>query len=537
MAWGKAELITSAAVPQTKTKGTRPRSRQTVLVLDFGSQYSQLIARRVREASVYCELVPGTTPWSELKQRAPAGLILSGGPASVYDAGAPQVDPDVLRSGVPVLGICYGMQLIAHHLGGKVDPGHAREYGPALLAVREPSGLFEGLNAELPVWMSHGDHVAKLPPGFHALASSGNSPVAAFTNGLGVYGIQFHPEVVHTPSGREILRNFLSRVCQCDPTWNAGSFIQEATESIRARVGTGHVICALSGGVDSAVAATLVHRAVGDQLTCVFVNNGLLRKEEPERVLAVMHGNLDMNIRYVDATDRFLDALRGVIDPEEKRRIVGREFITVFESEARSIGHIDFLAQGTLYPDVIESTAPDVASTAVKIKTHHNVGGLPPGLRFLLIEPLRYLFKDEVRAVGIELGMPEEMIYRQPFPGPGLSIRCLGEVTAERLEILRNADWVVVDEIKHFGLYRQVWQSFAVLTPLETVGVMGDYRTYANVVAVRVVTSEDAMTADWARVPYEVLARISNRIVNEVKGVNRVVFDITSKPPGTIEWE
>ena len=476
MAWGKAELITSAAVPQTKTKGTGPRSRQTVLVLDFGSQYSQLIARRVREASVYCELVPGTTPWSELKQRAPAGLILSGGPASVYDAGAPQVDPDVLRSGVPVLGICYGMQLIAHHLGGKVDPGHA----------------------------------AKLPPGFHALASSGNSPVAAFTNGLGVYGIQFHPEVVHTPSGREILRNFLYRVCHCDPTWNAGSFIQEATESIRARVGTGHVICALSGGVDSAVAATLVHRAVGDQLTCVFVNNGLLRKEEPERVLAAMHGNLDMNIRYVDATDRFLDALRGVIDPEEKRRIVGREFITVFESEARSIGHIDFLAQGTLYPDVIESTAPDVASTAVK---------------------------DEVRAVGIELGMPEEMIYRQPFPGPGLSIRCLGEVTAERLEILRNADWVVVDEIKHFGLYRQVWQSFAVLTPLETVGVMGDYRTYANVVAVRVVTSEDAMTADWARVPYEVLARISNRIVNEVKGVNRVVFDITSKPPGTIEWE
>ncbi len=419
---------------------------------------------------MYCELVPGTTPWEELKRRQPAGLILSGGPASVYEPGAPQVDPAALRAGVPVLGICYGMQLIAHHLGGKVDPGAAREYGPALLSVRQADGLFEGLDGELPVWMSHGDHVTQLPPG-------------------------------------------------------------------RAQVGGGRVICALSGGVDSAVAATLVQRAVGDQLTCVFVNNGLLRKEEPERVLAVMHGNLDMNIRYVDATERFLYALKGVIDPEEKRRIVGREFITVFEAEAKALGHIDFLAQGTLYPDVIESTAPDVASTAVKIKTHHNVGGLPPGLRFQLIEPLRYLFKDEVRAVGLELGMPEEMVYRQPFPGPGLSIRCLGEVTAERLEILRNADWVVVDEIKHFGLYRQVWQSFAVLTPLETVGVMGDYRTYANVVAVRVVTSEDAMTADWARVPYEVLARMSNRIVNEVKGVNRVVFDITSKPPGTIEWE
>ncbi|HEV2217835.1 MAG TPA: glutamine-hydrolyzing GMP synthase [Candidatus Dormibacteraeota bacterium] len=527
----------TATATHARPEAKSGQGRQTVLVLDFGSQYSQLIARRVREASVYCELVPGTTPWEELKRRQPAGLILSGGPASVYEPGAPQVDPDALRAGVPVLGICYGMQLIAHHLGGKVDPGAAREYGPALLSVRQADRIFEGLEGELPVWMSHGDHVTQLPPGFHSLASSGNSPVAAFADDRGVYGIQFHPEVVHTPSGREVLRNFLYRVCRCEPTWNAGSFIAEATETIRAQVGGGRVICALSGGVDSAVAATLVHRAVGDQLTCVFVNNGLLRKEEPERVLAVMHGNLDMNIRFVDATERFLHALKGVIDPEEKRRIVGREFISVFEAEAKAMGHIDFLAQGTLYPDVIESTAPDVASTAAKIKTHHNVGGLPPGLRFQLIEPLRYLFKDEVRAVGQELGMPEEMVYRQPFPGPGLSIRCLGEVTAERLEILRNADWVVVDEIKAFGLYRQVWQSFAVLTPLETVGVMGDYRTYANVVAVRVVTSEDAMTADWARVPYEVLARISNRIVNEVKDVNRVVFDITSKPPGTIEWE
>jgi GMP synthase (glutamine-hydrolysing) len=491
----------------------------------------------VREAHVYCELVPGNTPWHELKDRNPAALILSGGPSSVYDEGAPQVDPEALRSGVPVLGICYGMQLIAHHLGGKVDPGHAREYGPALLSVRAPNVLFSGLHGELPVWMSHGDHVSEMPPGFQLLATSGNSPVAAFTDGRGIFGIQFHPEVVHTPSGREVLRNFLFGVSNLTPSWTPGSFIAEATQSIRDQVAGGRVICALSGGVDSAVAATLVHRAVGDQLTCVFVNNGLLRKEEPERVLDVMHGNLDMNIRYVDATDRFLTALRGVVDPEQKRRIVGREFISVFEAEASSLGRIDFLAQGTLYPDVIESTAPDVAATASKIKTHHNVGGLPPGLRFQLIEPLRYLFKDEVRAVGLELGMPEEMVYRQPFPGPGLSIRCLGEVTAERLAILRNADWVVVDEIKRNGLYRQVWQSFAVLTPLETVGVMGDFRTYANVVAVRVVTSEDAMTADWARVPYEVLARISNRIVNEVKGVNRVVFDITSKPPGTIEWE
>ncbi len=514
---------------------------QLVLVLDFGSQTSQLIARRVREANVYCELLPGTTPWADLEARRPAGVILSGGPASVYGPGAPQVDPALLRSGVPVLGICYGMQLIAHHLGGEVAPASRREYGPALLAVDEPARLFEGLPRELPVWMSHGDHVLRLPPGFHALASSSNARVAALSNGAGVLGIQFHPEVHHTPQGRDILRNFLYRVCGCTGTWTAGSFISDATRSIRETVGTGRVICALSGGVDSAVAATLMHRAVGDQLTCVFVDNGLLRREEPQRVLDVLHGNLDLDIRFVDATGRFLGALRGVVDPEEKRRVVGREFISVFEEEARRLaetgGEIDFLAQGTLYPDVIESTAPDTVASASKIKTHHNVGGLPPGLRFRLVEPLRYLFKDEVRAVGLELGLPEDMVYRQPFPGPGLAIRCLGEVTAERLEVLRGADWVVVDEIKKHGLYRQVWQSFAVLTPLQTVGVMGDYRTYANVVAVRVVTSEDAMTADWARLPYDVLARISNRIVNEVQGVNRVVFDVTSKPPGTIEWE
>jgi GMP synthase (glutamine-hydrolysing) len=521
--------------------GSPPARGEIVLVLDFGAQYSQLIARRVREAGVYCELVPGTTPWAELEPRRPAGLILSGGPASVYEPGAPQVDPAALRGGVPVLGICYGMQLIAHHLGGEVAPAGRREYGPAVLAVSEEAGLFEGLPRELPVWMSHGDHVVRPPEGFRAVASSANSPVAALSDGRGILGIQFHPEVHHTPRGREILRNFLYRVCGCEGSWSPGSFVQQATESIRAAVGRGRVICALSGGVDSAVAATLIHRAVGDQLTCVFVNNGLLRREEPERVLDVLHGNLDLDIRYVDASDRFLEALAGVTDPELKRVTVGRQFIDVFEQQAaelsRARGPIDFLAQGTLYPDVIESTANHTGASSAKIKTHHNVGGLPPGLRFRLIEPLRYLFKDEVRAVGLELGMPEDIVYRQPFPGPGLAIRCLGEVTAERLDILRQADWVVVDEIKRHGLYRQVWQSFAVLTPLQTVGVMGDGRTYANVVAVRVVSSEDAMTADWARLPHEVLARISNRIVNEVQGVNRVVFDITSKPPGTIEWE
>jgi GMP synthase (glutamine-hydrolysing) len=513
---------------------------ETVFVLDFGSQYSQLIARRIREQRVYCELVPGTIPWSRLEPRRPAGLVLSGGPASVYSSGAPRADPQILRAGVPVLGICYGMQLIAQELGGEVAPAERREYGPAMLEVVEADPLFAGLPAQLPVWMSHGDRVLELPPGFHVLARSGNSPVAAMGDGQGRFGIQFHPEVRHTPQGREILRNFLYQICGCRGTWTPHSFVAEAVCSIREQVGEGRVLCALSGGVDSSVTATLVHRAIGDRLTCVFVDNGLLRREEPQRVLDVLHGNLDMDIRHVDASERFLAALRGVTDPEEKRLVVGQVFAEVFEEQARALGAgegADFLAQGTLYPDVIESTAHDTFSGAARIKTHHNVGGLPLGLRFRLIEPLRHLFKDEVRAVGLELGLPEDLVFRQPFPGPGLAVRCLGEVTPERLRVLRDADWVVVDEIKRNGLYRQVWQSFAILTPIQTVGVMGDDRTYANLVAVRVVTSEDAMTADWARLPYEVLARISNRIVNEVEGVNRVVFDITSKPPGTIEWE
>lgn len=508
-----------------------------VLVLDFGSQYSQLIARRVREANVYCELVSGSTPWADLAARRPLGLILSGGPASVYAPGAPQIDPALLDAGVPVLGICYGMQLIAYHRGGAVAPAAAREYGPAKLEVTEAAGLFAGLEPELDVWMSHGDHVLTLPPGFRTLARSANSAVAAMGDGRGLFGIQFHPEVHHTPRGQQMLRNFLFGVCGCTGTWNPGSFILESIEGIRAQVGDGRVICALSGGVDSAVAAVLIQRAIGDRLTCVFVNNGLLRRGEAETVMEALGGHLDLKIRYVDAGERFLAALAGVVEPESKRMIVGREFINVFEQESQLLGQVDFLAQGTLYPDVIESTAPDTGPHAAKIKTHHNVGGLPEGLRFQLIEPLRQLFKDEVRAVGAELGMPDDLTWRQPFPGPGLAIRCLGEVTSERLEVLRQADWVVVDEIKKQGLYRAVWQAFAVLTPLQTVGVMGDYRTYANVVAVRVVTSEDAMTADWARLPHDVLAGISNRIVNEVPGINRVVYDITSKPPGTIEWE
>ena len=526
------ELSGERPVPQKP----QPSDRETVVVIDFGSQYSMLIARRVRECHVYCEVLSYDAPWEKIAALHPRGFILSGGPASVYDQGAPLSPAQIYESRLPILGICYGMQVITHQLGGRVVPGLRKEYGHSVLHLSQPeSPLFSGLASPLTVWMSHGDLIAEAPPNFHSLAYTENSPIAVMGKD-GVYGLQFHPEVAHTPQGKTILKNFLYNVCGLSGNWTPGNFIVENVENIKRQVGTGKVICALSGGVDSAVVATLIHRAIGDQLTCIFVNNGLLRRQEAERTLNTFQRHLKLNVVYVDATDRFLSRLKGVIDPEEKRRRVGEEFIQVFEEEAAKIGQVDFLAQGTLYPDVIESATP-VSKGAAKIKTHHNVGGLPARMKLTLLEPLRYLFKDEVREVGTALGLPEEMVMRQPFPGPGLSIRVIGEVTKERLEILRDADWIVMNEIKKAKMYRQLWQSFAVLTDVRSVGVMGDYRTYGYLVAIRAVTSEDAMTADWARLPYDLLARISNRIVNEVPGVNRVVYDISSKPPSTIEWE
>jgi len=554
-----------------------PAARETIIVIDFGSQYSMLIARRVRECHVYCELVPHDAPWEQVERLNPRGFILSGGPASVYDEGAPQAPAYVFESGLPVLGICYGMQLLAHQLGGKVSPSSHREYGHAVIRWADDVGahhdapLHTGLPPSIPVWMSHGDRITELPPGFRALAHSDSSPYAVMANDRGLIGLQFHPEVVHTPHGKQLLENFLLRVCGCRGDWTAGNFIADSILRMRDQVGEGRVICALSGGVDSAVTAALVHRAIGDQLTCIFVNNGLLRREEPERVVDTFHRHLSIPLIHVDATDRFLDRLAAVVDPEEKRRIVGETFIRVFEevassvrpeepngsSEIRTVGRleggaVDFIAQGTTYPDVIESGAHSTAAsgapvaagvaasgskTAVTIKTHHNVGGLPKEMTFELVEPLRYLFKDEVRQVGLALGLPEEIVFRQPFPGPGLAIRIIGEVTREKLDTLRACDWIVMDEVKGAAMYRDLWQAFAVLTDTRSVGVMGDYRTYGHVVAIRAVTAEDAMTADWARLPYDLLAKIANRIVNEVPAVNRVVYDITSKPPGTIEWE
>jgi GMP synthase (glutamine-hydrolysing) len=514
-----------------------PSERETLIVLDFGSQYSMLIARRVRECHVYCELVPYDTPWEKIASLNPRGFILSGGPASVYDSGAPLPLPYIYESRLPVMGICYGTFAIAYQLGGQVTRGTKREYGHTILHISvEDCPLFGGLPSSFPVWMSHGDQVMELPSGFKTLAYTENSPFAVIGNDSSIYGLQFHPEVVHTAHGKTIFQNFVLQICGCQGNWTPANFIAESVDKIKEQVGGGRVVCALSGGVDSAVTATLIDRAIGNKLTCIFINNGLLRRDEPERVLNTFKRNLKMDIVYIDATDRFLERLKGVSDPEQKRHLVGNEFIQIFEEEAAKLGKIDFLAQGTLYPDVIESTSSETKAAA-KIKSHHNVGGLPAKMSFTLIEPLRYLFKDEVRQVGLALGLPEDMVWRQPFPGPGLAIRIIGEVTREKLEILRAADWILMNEIKKAKLYRQLWQSFAVLTDVRSVGVMGDYRTYGYLVAVRAITSEDAMTADWARLPHDLLARISDRLVNEVPNVNRVVYDVTSKPPATIEWE
>jgi len=509
---------------------------ERVVVLDYGGQYSQLIARRVRECGVFSELLPHHVGAAAVANREPKGVILSGGPASVYADGAPKLDPALLELGIPVLGICYGMQLLAHELGGTVEGAEVGEFGRSQLTVAEPGRLLVGTPAEQACWMSHRDTVFAPPPGFTALAASTASPVAAFESvERGVYGIQFHPEVVHTPYGQQVLTNFLDDVCGCERTWSARSVIDEQIERIRAQVGDGQAICGLSGGVDSSVAALLVHRAIGDRLTCVFVDHGLMRKNEGEQVVAAFRDTFKVPLIAVDAADRFLGKLKGVTDPEQKRKTIGAEFIRVFEEEAAKLADARFLVQGTLYSDVIESGGGTGAAT---IKSHHNVGGLPDDLKFDLVEPLRSLFKDEVRAVGAELGLPERLVWRQPFPGPGLAIRIVGgEATHERLETLREADAILQDEIRHAGLYRDLWQSFCVLPDIRTVGVQGDERTYGNVIVIRAVTSDDAMTADWARLPYDLLERIASRMINEIRPVGRVVLDITSKPPGTIEWE
>jgi GMP synthase (glutamine-hydrolysing) len=508
-----------------------------IAILDFGSQYTQLIARRTREQHVYSEIVRFDTSAEEIKKRKPAGIILSGGPASVLEDGSPLCDPAIYDLGIPILGICYGMQMTAHLLNGSVQPGKEREFGHADISITNPAPIFSDMQSSINVWMSHGDQVAELPEGFHSMASTDTCPHAAMGNpDKNIYGLQFHPEVVHTPKGKEILKHFIFNVCKCSGDWEMAQFIKESKKAIREQVGDAHIVCGLSGGVDSSVVAVLLHEAIGDQLHCIFVDNGVLRYKEAEQVEKTFSETFDLDLRVAHSADLFLGKLKGVEDPETKRKIIGSTFIDVFAEEARKLGDIKFLAQGTLYPDVIESSSP-IGGPSATIKSHHNVGGLPDDLQFELIEPVRELFKDEVRALGRELGMPDFIIDRQPFPGPGLAVRILGEVTPERVELLQQADLRLQEEVEKLDNYHEIWQGFTVLLPVQSVGVMGDCRTYENTVVIRLVTSVDGMTADWFRLPYDTAATISNRIINEVRGVNRVVYDISSKPPATIEWE